>query len=195
MSYREMVRKLRDAVDQVTACLGYHGTISARDDRVSALMDALAEADALLAQKEPEPVAWLRAIDEAMVVHHVGIAEMSDDYETAKRKLNTLLAVVQDIGEYFATPPDLQARVEELEREKKEILASLIDANGVCRSAWQIANRIATEFSSHELQTAFGPFADHAHESLQRQRTVINAHNRFATAQESGKGDNKSRSI
>ena len=45
---------------------------------------------------------WLRAIDEAMVVHHLGTAEPTDDYETAKRKLSSLLAHAQSIGEYFA---------------------------------------------------------------------------------------------
>ena len=45
---------------------------------------------------------WLRAIDEAMVDHHVGVADVTDDYETAKRKLNTLLCHAQDIGAHFA---------------------------------------------------------------------------------------------
>ena len=44
---------------------------------------------------QPEPVAWLRAIDEAMVVHHCGVADPADDYETAKRKLNILLCLAQ----------------------------------------------------------------------------------------------------
>ena len=52
-----------------------------------------------------EPVAWLRVIDEAMVTHHLGVAEPTDDYETAKRKMNNLLCHAQDIGAYFATPP------------------------------------------------------------------------------------------
>lgn len=37
---------LRNAVEQMMAPLGYHGTISARDDRVQAVMDALAKIDA-----------------------------------------------------------------------------------------------------------------------------------------------------
>ena len=36
---------LRNAVDAMMAPLGYHGTISARDDRVQAVMDALAYVD------------------------------------------------------------------------------------------------------------------------------------------------------
>ncbi len=37
---------LRNAVEQMMAPLGYHGEISARDDRVQAVMDALAKIDA-----------------------------------------------------------------------------------------------------------------------------------------------------
>ncbi len=36
---------LRNAVDAMMAPLGYHGKISARDDRVQAVMDALAHVD------------------------------------------------------------------------------------------------------------------------------------------------------
>ena len=39
-------RVLRQAVDAAMAQLGYHGTISTRDDRVQAVMDALAQVDA-----------------------------------------------------------------------------------------------------------------------------------------------------
>lgn len=60
----------------------------------SKLREALAAAQ--------EPVAWVRAVDEAMVTHHIGTAEPSDDYETAVRKLNSLLCHAQSIGEYFA---------------------------------------------------------------------------------------------
>jgi hypothetical protein len=38
-------RALRMAVDAMMAPLGYHGTISARDDRVQAVMDALEQID------------------------------------------------------------------------------------------------------------------------------------------------------
>jgi hypothetical protein len=54
-------------------------------------------------QAEPvQELPWLRAIDEAMIDHHVGVADPADDYETAKRKLNNLLCHAQDIGAYFA---------------------------------------------------------------------------------------------
>ena len=38
-------RVLKMAVEAMMAPLGYHGTISARDDRVQAVMDALAQVD------------------------------------------------------------------------------------------------------------------------------------------------------
>ena len=51
---------------------------------------------------EPKSCGWIRAIDEAMVTHHLGVADIADDYEAAKKKLNTLLCLNQDIGEYFS---------------------------------------------------------------------------------------------
>ena len=69
-------------------------------DKMGALRAALAQQ---AEQAEPlEPVAWLRVIDEAMVTHHLGVADPGDDYETAKRKMNNLLCMAQDIGTYFA---------------------------------------------------------------------------------------------
>lgn len=52
---------------------------------------------------------WLRAIDEALVCHHIDVANADDDYATAKDKLNKLLCVVQDIGAYFAKQEPAQA--------------------------------------------------------------------------------------
>lgn len=51
---------------------------------------------------QQEAAGWIRAIDEALVVHHVGVADAGDSYEVAKQKLHTLLVVTQDIGAYFA---------------------------------------------------------------------------------------------
>ncbi len=77
--------------------------------RVSKTRDAVFSMPLYAAPQQPASIAaqvgqspWLRAIDEAMVVHHLGTAEPTDDYETAKRKLNSLLAHAQSIGEYFA---------------------------------------------------------------------------------------------
>ena len=44
------------------------------------------------AQPTPSvPEGWLRAIDEALVVAHIGVANESDTYEQAKAKLNNLI--------------------------------------------------------------------------------------------------------
>ena len=50
------------------------------------------------------PDGWIRAIDEAMVVHHIGIADRADSYEVAKKKLNELLAINSDIARYCSEP-------------------------------------------------------------------------------------------
>ena len=52
-----------------------------------------------------EPLAWVRVIDEALVCSHLDVADQADDYATAKRKLNNLLAHEQSIGAYFAAQP------------------------------------------------------------------------------------------
>lgn len=49
------------------------------------------------------PAGWLRAVDEALVAAHIGIASESDDYDTAKRKLNALI----DWHVAVATDPDV----------------------------------------------------------------------------------------
>ncbi|HRA67475.1 MAG TPA: hypothetical protein PL187_15710, partial [Caldilinea sp.] len=41
---------------------------------------------------------WLRAIDEALVVAHIGVANESDAYEEAKAKLNSLIGFHADIA-------------------------------------------------------------------------------------------------
>lgn len=56
------------------------------------------------------PDGWIRAIDEAMVVHHIGIADRADGYEEAKKKLNELLAITSDIARYCSEPPADVAR-------------------------------------------------------------------------------------
>jgi hypothetical protein len=49
-------RVLRVAVDGMMAPLGYHGSISARDNRVQAVMDALAHIDEI--ENSGTPVKW-----------------------------------------------------------------------------------------------------------------------------------------
>lgn len=79
-----------------------------------------------LSEPEREPVAWLRAIDEAMVVHDCGVVDPADDYETAKRKLNALLNTVQDIGSYFASS----------QQHAAQVVYQISLKNGAAASAW-----------------------------------------------------------
>lgn len=56
------------------------------------------------AQPAPSvPEGWLRAIDEALVVAHVGVANEIDTYEQAKAKLDSLIGFHVDV----ATDPDV----------------------------------------------------------------------------------------
>jgi hypothetical protein len=47
---------LRVAVEAMMAPLGYHGSIAARDDRVQAVMDVLAQIDEI--ENNSTPVKW-----------------------------------------------------------------------------------------------------------------------------------------
>ena len=51
------------------------------------------------AQPAPSiPEGWLRAIDEALVVVHIGVANASDAYEQAKAKLDNLIGFHVDVA-------------------------------------------------------------------------------------------------
>ena len=53
------------------------------------------------AQAQPAPSApegWLRAIDEALIVAHIGMANADDTYAQAKSKLDTLIGLHADIA-------------------------------------------------------------------------------------------------
>ena len=65
----------------------YESTWRAIEDRVTG------------AQPAPSiPEGWLRAIDEALVVAHIGVANESDTYEQANVKLNNLICFHEDIA-------------------------------------------------------------------------------------------------
>lgn len=53
------------------------------------------------AAPEVKPDGWIRAIDEALVCHHLDVANADDSYAIAKDKLNKLLCINQDIHDYF----------------------------------------------------------------------------------------------
>ncbi|MDX9716291.1 MAG: hypothetical protein RBT67_02855 [Thauera sp.] len=50
------------------------------------------------------PEGWLRAIDEALVVAHIGVANADDTYEQAKAKLDNLIGFHFDLAMLAAAP-------------------------------------------------------------------------------------------
>ena len=67
----------------------------------------------------------------------------------------------------------LRARIAELEAERDRLREALKDANSLCRSAYQVASRIAVEHGTVTLQTNFGALADKLSESLNRQHAAL----------------------
>jgi hypothetical protein len=80
-----------------------------------------AEIRRLKAREDAQPVGWLRAVDEEMVCAHLGVADAEDSFETAKKKLASLIqwniAVATDpsVGGHPA-PDALRSAVEALEK-------------------------------------------------------------------------------
>jgi hypothetical protein len=62
----------------------------------------------------PSAEGWLRAVDDAMVCSHLGVANASDDYATAKKKLNDLICWSIDVAKYFAEDAKLKQLVDAL---------------------------------------------------------------------------------
>ena len=90
---------------------------------------------------EPAQSGWLRAIDEALVCHHIDVANADDDYATAKDKLNKLLCVVQDIGAYFAKQE--QAQAEDQSDSSIQLAKMIMSDCGVSDNCESLVNRIA----------------------------------------------------
>ena len=65
----------------------YESTWRAIEDRVTGVQPA-----------PSIPEGWLRAIDEALVVAHIGVANESDTYEQAKAKLDNLIGFHVDVA-------------------------------------------------------------------------------------------------
>ena len=66
--------------------------------------------DAAIARMRPKrvPEGWLRAIDEALVTAHIGVANAHDTYEQAKAKLDNLIGFLVDV----ATDPAVNGGVQ-----------------------------------------------------------------------------------
>ena len=89
-----------------------------------------------LSNAKQEESGWLRAIDEALVCHDVGVVNADDTYEQAKDKLNKLLCVVQDIGAYFAKQEPAQSVPPAIDDDTKKMVLELCDAVYEHVSVW-----------------------------------------------------------
>ena len=66
------------------------------DDYMRGFNDGMKEA--------PTGECWIRAIDEAMVGAHIGVANIGDDYGTAKEKLNSLICWSVEVDRELSKP-------------------------------------------------------------------------------------------
>ena len=93
------------------------------------------------AQPAPSiPEGWLRAIDEALVVAHIGVANESDTYEQAKAKLDNLIGFHVDV----ATDPAVNGGwklvpIEPTEEMLRAMTDPFIAINGDNRTAFESA--------------------------------------------------------
>ncbi|WP_303702850.1 hypothetical protein [Brevundimonas naejangsanensis] len=122
---------------------------------------------ALATREEAQPVGWLRAVDEEMVCAHLGVADAEDSFETAKKKLASLIqwniAVATDpsVGGYtapsslaggedsaFKVATDLHAAYEALIYGLPKYLEAenLTDEENMIREAW-----ITLDVTAHRL--------------------------------------------
>ncbi len=79
---KELIARLRDATEGPRMLMGE-------------------AADMLEADAVPPGYGWLTACDEEMICYHLGVANLSDNYESAKRKLRALI----DLNVAIATDP------------------------------------------------------------------------------------------
>jgi hypothetical protein len=79
---KELIERLRDATEGPRMLMGE-------------------AADMLEADAVPPGYGWLTACDEEMICYHLGVANLSDSYESAKRKLRALI----DLNVAIATDP------------------------------------------------------------------------------------------
>ena len=93
------------------------------------------------AQPAPSvPDGWLRAIDEALVTAHIGVANAEDTYEQAKAKLDSLIGWHTDV----ATDPAVNGGyrlipIEPTEDMLRAMTDPFIAINGDNRKAFEIA--------------------------------------------------------
>lgn len=119
------------------------------------------------AQPAPSiPEGWLRAIDEALVVAHIGVANESDTYEQAKAKLNSLICFHVDVatdpainGGYKLVPiepaPGMMRGTHRLVAAARRVLASA-DSQGLIRldESGDVASELRSALAAVKSETA-----------------------------------------
>jgi len=82
----------RGVRDERNACLAEIETGIWMDKTTEDVLAEIASAIRARTDTPKQPSGWHRAVDEEMVLTHLGVADLSDSYETAKKKLNDLIA-------------------------------------------------------------------------------------------------------
>ena len=86
-----LVDDINAAIEALRSALAQQG-----DEYQRGFSDGMKEA--------PTGECWSRVIDEAMVGAHLGVADIADDYGTAKEKLNDLICWSVEVDRDTATP-------------------------------------------------------------------------------------------
>lgn len=119
--------------------------------------------------QEPKYYGWLRAVDEALVMHHLGTAGVADDYETAKKKLQALLDLNSDIMEYFSAKAPAPSMPEPLtdsfKRRAEEIVAMAVNREDYAKINRTVAALVMDIANSAEATTQAEAPADVARDS------------------------------
>jgi len=96
------------------------------------MMDYVKEYERMVEQSNAQhvPEGWLRAIADALIAAHIGVASAEDSYEVAKRKLDALIGFHVDV----ATDPAVNGGwklvpsvSEDFSREELEAVAAGLD--------------------------------------------------------------------
>lgn len=82
----------RGVRDERNACLAEIETGIWIDKTTEEVLADIAWVIRARSDTKQQPSGWHRAADEEMVLTHLGVADLSDSYETAKKKLNDLIA-------------------------------------------------------------------------------------------------------
>lgn len=80
------------AQQERNACLAEIETGIWMDKTTEEVLAEIADAIRARSPEPQQPSGWHCAVDEEMVLTHLGVADPSDSYETAKKKLNDLIA-------------------------------------------------------------------------------------------------------